>query len=198
MWFLLFLLATRPYASSLTPIDYRATTAVGGVLSELDVLLGVHVHHERGRVHHLLTHADVSLLNQLAGVVDRLRQTELEHLRLQSAVHQLGGRQLQNGVQLLVLLGDEAQAGHAADDGSTLEDSAGIRLLQRQQFTSSLDVTPFPFHHLADLGEHELHTPDLTLVAQTVFTANTQLLVQTLALVGATGSAEGKTIYSRR
>ena len=54
-----------------------------------------------------------------------------------------------------------------------------------------------PFHHLADLGEHELHTPDLTLVAQTVFTANTQLPVQTLALVGAAGSTEGKTIYSR-
>ena len=52
-----------------------------------------------------------------------------------------------------------------------------------------------PFHHLADLGEHELHTPNLTLVAQTVFTANTQLLVQTLALVGTAGSAEGKTIY---
>ena len=51
-----------------------------------------------------------------------------------------------------------------------------------------------PFHHLADLGEHELHTPDLTLVAQTVFTANTQLLVQTLALVGTTGRTEGKTI----
>ena len=53
-----------------------------------------------------------------------------------------------------------------------------------------------PFHHLADLGEHKLHTPDFALVAQTVFTANTQFLVQTLALVGATGSAEGKTIYS--
>ena len=49
-------------------------------------------------------------------------------------------------------------------------------------------------HYLADLGEHELHTPDLTLVAQTVFTANTQLLVQTLALVGATRRTEGKTI----
>ena len=52
----------------------------------------------------------------------------------------------------------------------------------------------FSFFHLADLGKHELHTPDLTLVAQTVFTANTQLLVQTLALVGTAGSAEGKTI----
>ena len=48
--------------------------------------------------------------------------------------------------------------------------------------------------YLADLGEHELHTPDLTLVAQTVFTANTQLLVQTLALVGTTRRTEGKTI----
>ena len=51
-------------------------------------------------------------------------------------------------------------------------------------------------HYLADLGEHELHTPDLTLVAQTVFTAYTQFLVQTLALVGTTGRTEGKTIYS--
>ena len=52
------------------------------------------------------------------------------------------------------------------------------------------------FFHLADLGKHELHTPDLTLVAQTVFTANTQLLIQTLALIRATGSAESKTIYA--
>ena len=53
-----------------------------------------------------------------------------------------------------------------------------------------------PQHYLADLGEHELHTPDLTLVAQTVFTANTQFLVQTLTLVGTTRRTEGKTIYS--
>ena len=54
------------------------------------------------------------------------------------------------------------------------------------------------FFHLADLGKHELHTPNLTLVAQTVFTANTQFLVQTLALVGTTRSAEGKAVYTRR
>ena len=50
--------------------------------------------------------------------------------------------------------------------------------------------------HLADLGKHELHTPDLTLVAQTVFTANTEFLVQTLALVGTTRRTEGETIYT--
>ena len=49
--------------------------------------------------------------------------------------------------------------------------------------------------YLTDLGKNELHSPDLTLAAETVLSANAELLVQTLTLVGATRSAGGQTVY---
>ena len=118
--------------------SYRTTASVGRVLSELDVLLRIHMNHERRSVHHLLANTDVALLDQHTSVVDRLRKAQLEHTGLQSAVHQLGSRQLQNHIELHLLLRDESQTSHAADDGSSLEDSARIILRKSQQFTSSL------------------------------------------------------------
>ena len=173
----------------------RATTSVGRVLSELDVLLRVHMNHERGRVHQLASHTNVSLTDQNTGVVHRLRQTQLEHLRLQSAVHQLRRAQLQHVVQLLLLLRHQSQTGHTTDDSSTLEDAARVLLVQRQQLTSSLHHQPPHKTHLADLGKHQLHSPNLTLAAETVLSANAELLVQTFTLVRATRRVEGKTIY---
>ena len=54
----------------------------------------------------------------------------------------------------------------------------------------------YAISYLTDLGKNELHSPDLTLAAETVLSANAELLVQTLTLVGATRSAEGQTVYS--
>ena len=53
----------------------------------------------------------------------------------------------------------------------------------------------YAISYLTDLGKNELHSPDLTLAAETVLSANAEFLVQTLTLVGATRSAEGQTIY---
>ena len=175
----------------------RTTTSVGRVLSELDVLLRVHMNHERGRVHQLASHTNVSLTDQNTRVVHRLRQTQLEHLRLQSAVHQLRRAQLQNVVQLLLLLRHQTQTSHTTDDSSALEDAARVLLVQRQQLTSSLHHQPPHKTHLADLGKHQLHSPNLTLAAETVLSANAELLVQTLTLVRTTRRIEGKTIYKR-
>ena len=192
----LFLLRSRSLALVVSSRNTtRATTSVGRVLSELDVLLRVHMNHERGRVHQLASHTNVSLTDQNTGVVHRLRQTQLEHLRLQSAVHQLRRAQLQHVVQLLLLLRHQSQTGHTTDDSSTLEDAARVLLVQRQQLTSSLHHQPPHKTHLADLGKHQLHSPNLTLAAETVLSANAELLVQTLTLVRATRRVEGKTIY---
>ena len=54
----------------------------------------------------------------------------------------------------------------------------------------------YAISYLTDLGKNELHSPDLTLAAETVLSANAEFLVQTLTLVGATRSAEGQTVYS--
>ena len=92
---------------------------------------------------------------------------------------------------------DQSQTSHTTDDSSTLEDAARVLLVQRQQLTSSLHHQPPHKTHLADLGKHQLHSPNLTLAAETVLSANAELLVQTLTLVRATRRVEGKTIYER-
>ena len=120
---------------------HRTTASERRVLGELDVLLRIHMNHERRGVHQLLANADVALLDQHTSVVNRLGKAQLEHASLQSAVHQLGGRKLQNHVELHLLLRDQSQTGHAADDSSSLEDSARIILRQSQQFTSSLCIS---------------------------------------------------------
>lgn len=116
----------------------RAATSQGRVLGELDVLLRIHVNHEGRRVHDLAADADVSLADQNTGVVDGLSHTGSEHHSLKSALHQLGSAQLQNVVELLLLLGDQSQTSHAADDGGSLEDTAGVLLVQGEELTSSL------------------------------------------------------------
>ena len=185
----------------------RAATSQGRVLGELDVLLRIHVNHEGRGVHDLAADADVSLADQNTGVVNGLSHSGSEHHSLKSALHQLGSAQLQNVVELLLLLRDQSQTSHAADDGGSLEDTAGVLLVQGEELTSSLQRH---FHavskqwsegqrqrantYLTDLGKDELHSPDLTLAAETELSANAELLVQTLALIGATGSAGSQAV----
>ena len=138
--FLWCFLATRPYTSLPHSTSYRTTASVRRVLSELDVLLRIHMHHERRSVHHLLANTDVALLDQNTSMVNRLRKAQLEHTGLQSAVHQLSSRQLQNHIELHLLLRDQSQTSHTTNDGSSLEDSARIILRKSQQFTSSLSI----------------------------------------------------------
>lgn len=45
--------------------------------------------------------------------------------------------------------------------------------------------------YLADLGQHVLDTPDLTLAAKTILTAKLELLIQTLLLEGSSDRAIG-------
>lgn len=66
-----------------------AATAEGRVEGEVDVLLRVDTHHERGHVDDLLADADVALADQNAGVVDRLGQTLLEDQGLQTALEEV-------------------------------------------------------------------------------------------------------------
>lgn len=154
------------------------------------------MNHEGRRVHDLASHTDVSLADQNTSVVHGLGKTELEHLGLKSTIHQLSSAQLENVVKLLLLLRHQSQTSHTTDDGSTLEDAAGVLLVQSQQFTSSLEQnqhTPIKTY-LANLSKNQLHTPDFTLAAETVLSTNAEFLVQTLALVGTTRGVESETI----
>ena len=160
------------------------------------MLLRVHMDHEGRRVHHLTANTDMSLTNQHTSVMNRLSQTELEYLRLQSTIHQLCSAQLQNVIQLLLLLRHQTQTSHTTDDSSTLEDAARILLVQSQQFTSSLHKyhSKHTISYLTNLSKNKLHTPNLTLATETILSANTKLLIQTLAFIRTTRSIECKTI----
>jgi LPS O-antigen subunit length determinant protein (WzzB/FepE family) len=71
-------------------------------------------------------------------LVNRLRVLALEDDSLQSALQQLGGRQLQHVIELLLLLSEEAEAHHASKQGVTLKHATGILRVERQQLTGSL------------------------------------------------------------
>jgi hypothetical protein len=49
--------------------------------------------------------------------------------------------------------------------------------------------------YLSDFGKHELHSPDLSLAAQTVLTAEFQLLVESLLLERTSDRSVSFTLY---
>ena len=141
------------------------------------MLLGLDADEERRDVDNLLTDTDVSLTDQHAGVMDGLGETVLEDLGLEAALHDLGGGQTEDVIQLALGVGEETEALHATKHGLTLEDASLILLVKGQQGTGGS----------ADLGERVLDAPHLTLVLEAVLTDALELGVQTLLLEGTLG-----------
>jgi len=141
------------------------------------VLLGIDTDIEGGDIDQLLAHANVALFNQDTGMVDRLGKALLEHLGLQTALEELLGGKLQDEIELKFILGEESIVLHAAEEGFSLEHALGIVIGEGEEGTGGL----------SKLGEGELHTPDLALAAEAIFTNKLELGIQTLLLVGTTG-----------
>mmetsp|Transcript_51844 Transcript_51844/g.130222 ORF Transcript_51844/g.130222 Transcript_51844/m.130222 type:complete len:224 (+) Transcript_51844:1286-1957(+) len=139
---------------------------------EVDVLLALEVDHEGGHVDDLLAHPDVALADEHTGVVDGLGQAQLEHLGLQPTLHELGSRQTQHVIQLLLTLIEESHSHHPAQEGSSLEHADGVLLLECEE-------VPCRRPHL---GEGVLDAPHLTLVLQAVLADDLHLAVQPLLL----------------
>jgi len=78
----------------------RATTTVGRGERKVNVLLAVETDDERGDVDDLLANADVALLDQDTGVVDRLGKTELEDLGLEAALEEILGLEVEHVIEL--------------------------------------------------------------------------------------------------
>merc|ERR1711998_726439 len=150
----------------------RAATTEGGVQGELDVGLRLDTHHERGNVHNLAAHTDVTLTDQHTGVVDGLGQATLEHEGLEATLHEVLEGERQHIIQTLLVLIEDPVADHAAHEGLTLEDTLWVLLVLGQQDTSSG----------TDLGEGETHTPDLLLVLQAILADQLKLSIETLLL----------------
>jgi len=144
------------------------------------VLLGLDADEERGDVDNLLADADVALTDEDTGVMDGLGETVLEDLGLETTLHDLGGGQTEDIIQLALGVGEETETLHAAKHGLTLEDAGLILLVESQQDTGGG----------TDAGEGVLDAPDLTLILEAVFTDALELGVQTLLLKRALGLTE--------
>ena len=160
--------------------------AVGGVGGEVDVLLAGSADVEAGDVDELVADADVALADEDAGVVDGLGEALLVDLGLEAALEELLGGELQDGIEIELVVGEEAVAGHATEEGGALEDALGILGVEGEEGTGGL----------SELGQGVLDAPDLALAAEAVLTDELELGVEALLLVGTAGRLEGLAVCS--
>jgi len=104
---------------------------------------------------------------------------------LQPLVEQLVDGETEHVIQLQLLAREEPVAVHAVEQGSALEKSSGVALLEGQQLSGGL----------TEAGEDEVHSPDLTLVLEAVLADQLQLVVDTFLLEGTTGGVESRRVY---
>lgn len=105
------------------------------------MLLGVSADQERWHVDDLLADADVSLADEDAGMVDRLGEVLFEDLGLQAALHKDLGGKLQDVIQGVFLVGEQAISLEAADQRRSLEQSLGVLEVQSEQCAGGLRKT---------------------------------------------------------
>lgn len=158
----------------------RRSLTVRRVDGEINVLFRGCSHVERRNVHQLRSHTNVTLSDQNTGVVDRLGQTLLVHLGLETALQQLLSRQLQHSIQLEFVVRQQTIPVHTTQQGGTLKDSLGVLGVEREQGSG----------RLTELGQSVLHAPNLALAAEPIFSNELEFGIQTFFFVRPTGSLE--------
>ena len=190
LWYLLFLLlaflfTTALGSTGLLALDTaRTAPAVGRGEGEVDVLLRVETDHVGGDVDDLLADADVALLDQDTGVVDGLGETELVDAGLQTTLEEVLGAESQDVIELHARLIEHTDAHETANQRIAFEETLGVLLVESEELTGSfislcmccVQVKYAP-SSTTDLGQSELDTPDLALVAQAVLADNLQFRV---------------------
>jgi len=136
------------------------------------VLLGVQPDQEAGHIDDLLPDTDVTLADEHAGVMDGLGESKLEDLGLETAFQEVLNLQAEDEIELHVLLVQDTDPHQTPEQCVALEQPAWVLLLQGEEFTGSL----------ADVGEHQLDPPHLTLVTETELTDQLQFLIETSLL----------------
>ena len=168
----------RALGAGLLPLDAtHAAREQAAVERVVDVALAVAADPERRDVHELLAHTDVALQDQHARVVDRARKLALEDDRLEAALQEVLVLQRQHVIELVLVLREDAETVQTAQHRTTLEHTALVVLLERQEETRAL----------AQLRQRIVHAVHLALAAETVDAAQTQLRVEALLLERTTG-----------
>jgi hypothetical protein len=83
------------------------------------VLLGGNAHHEGGDVDHLLADGDVLLADENASVMDGVSEVTLLDESLESSLKELGGGQTEDVIELALIVLEESESHHSADEGLT-------------------------------------------------------------------------------
>lgn len=113
-------LVTTSTTGSLLSLDTAGLASLeDGGSGALDVGLGGDTDHEGRNVDGLLANSDVSLLDEDAGVMDGVGEAALLHKGLQSSLEELGGGQTENVIELALVVLEETEAHHSADEGLT-------------------------------------------------------------------------------
>ena len=99
------------------------------------MLLGVEADHERGDVDDLLADADVALLDQDTGVVDRLGEAKLVDASLETALQEVLNLQGKDVIELHAGLVEDTDAHKTANQGVTLEQALGVLLIESKELT---------------------------------------------------------------
>ena len=102
-------------------------------------------------VQYLFPDPDVSLADENSGVMDRLGQSQLEHLGLQSPLHEVLSLESQDVVKLHLVLCQNTSPHQTTEQGISLKQSSGILLIQGEQLSSCRP----------DLGKTVLDSPNL-------------------------------------
>ena len=104
---------------------------------------------------------DVALPDQDTGVVDGLSQTALEDLGLETTLQEVLNLERQDVIETHARFVEDTDTDETADEGVTLEKTLGVFGVELEELTGST----------TNLGQGKTDAPDLTLVAETVFTS---------------------------
>lgn len=103
----------------------------------------------------------MTLPDESSGVVDALCQPALKDLGLETPLQEIFDLQSQHVIETHARLIEHTDAHETADKCVTLEETLGVLVFKLEELTSST----------TNFGKDESDTPDLTLVAETVFTS---------------------------
>lgn len=174
----------------LSPDTTRAATTERRCEGKVDMLLRVETDDEGRNVDDLLADTDVALADENTRVVNRLGKAKLVDEGLEAALQEILSLQGQHVIELHAGLIQHTNADKAANEGIAFEKALGILLVEREKLTAVQQVSvsapnqrniqhQIPKSHLpgstTDLGEGEEHTPDLTLVPETILADELQL-----------------------
>ena len=83
------------------------------------MLLGGDADHEGGNVNGLLANGDVALLDHDSGVMDGVSESALLDEGLESSLKELRGGQTEDVIELALVVLQETETHHSADEGLT-------------------------------------------------------------------------------